>query len=171
MFLHVPRRSLVATLGLLLACAEHAPPPYTRVGGPAPELLSPARTPATLVVFWATWCPPCREETGSLRALARSPPRHLSVVTFGQDEPGADLTGFFGGPVPPELGFRPDPDHRAASAFGVDVLPAAFLVVDGQLRARFGAARDWNSREMRRLLENLTSERPVAPARRAPSEG
>lgn len=161
----VPRRLLFTSLGLLLACAEQTPPAYTRVSGPAPAVLSPTRTPATLVVFWATWCPPCREEVGPLRALAQDPPRDLSVVTFGQDEPGANVAEFFGGRVPPELGYRPDSDHRAAAAFGVDVLPATFLVVDGQLVARFGGARDWNSKEMRNLLVRLASEGKAATAR------
>jgi cytochrome c biogenesis protein CcmG, thiol:disulfide interchange protein DsbE len=165
MFLHVLRRSMVATLGLLLACAERSSPAYTRVRGPAPAVLPPTRAPATLVVFWATWCPPCRDEVGPLRALAQDPPRDLPVVTFGQDESGANVAEFFGGRVPPELGYRADSDHRAAAAFGVDVLPAAFLVVDGQLVARFGGARDWNSREMRRLLVKLASEGKAAPAR------
>jgi cytochrome c biogenesis protein CcmG/thiol:disulfide interchange protein DsbE len=171
MFLDVLRRFLVATLGFLLACAEQAAPTYTRVSGPVPDILTPTRTPATLVVFWATWCPPCREELGPLRTLAQDPPRGLSVVTFGQDESAANVTEFFGGGIPPELGYRPDPDHRAAIAFGVDVLPAAFLVADGQLVARFGGARDWSSREMRRLLEKLARERRAAGARQAPREG
>jgi len=170
-FLDVPRRSLIATLALLLACAEQSPPAYTRVSGPAPEILSTTRPPVTLVVFWATWCPPCREEVGPLRALARDPPRDLSVVTFGQDETEAVVHEFFGGEVPSELGYRPDRDHRAATAFGVDVLPAAFLVADGRLIARFAGARDWSSKEMRRLLVKLASERTAARAGRTPGEG
>lgn len=162
----VNRAVLLAIVAGAAACAEQPAPAYTRVGGPAPELLRP-RTPATLVVFWATWCPPCREETPSLRALAREPLRDLSVVTFGQDEGHDVVREFFGGDVPEELGYRPDPAHAAARAFGVDVLPTAFLVVEGRLLARFGGARDWNSREMRRLLARLIDEGPGVPSGRA----
>jgi len=70
-----------------------------------------------------------------------------------------------------ELGYRPDREHRAATAFGVDVLPAAFLVADGRLIARFAGARDWSSKEMRRLLVKLASERTAARAGRTPGEG
>lgn len=142
-----------------LACAERPAPAYTRVDGPAPAVLG-SRAAPTLVVFWATWCPPCREETASLRAFARAPVASVELVTFGQDEEEHEVRAFFGGEVPRELNYRPDPDHAAAGAFGVDVLPAAFLVKEGRLVARFGGPRDWNTKEMRRLLERLLNEQP-----------
>jgi thioredoxin-like negative regulator of GroEL len=124
-----------------------------------------SRSGASLVVFWATWCPPCREELPGLRALARDAPAAVAVVTFGEDEDEAPVREFFRGAPPPELGFVHDRGRRAASAFGVDVLPAAFLVVDGRLVARFSGPRDWSSRGMRRLLGRLASEAPPsAPA-------
>jgi thioredoxin-like negative regulator of GroEL len=64
----------------------------------------------------------------------------------------------FGGTPPPELGYRHDVGKRAAQAFGVEVLPAAFLVVDGRLVARFSGPREWGSRGMRRLLTRLAGE-------------
>ena len=161
-------RPLERLLGILplalcasLACARQEPPPYTRVDGAAPELLE-REAGATLVVFWATWCPPCREELPSLRALASDPPAQVRLVTFGEDAESGSVRDFFAGEPPPELGYRLDHEQRASAAFGVDSLPAAFLVVDGRLVARFSGFRDWNSRAMRRLLTKLASERPDA---------
>lgn len=125
-----------------------------------------------LAVFWATWCPPCVEELPSLRTLAREPPAGVEVVMYAQDEEAARLREFFGGGAPPpELGLVHDRRHAMAARFGVDELPAAFLVVDGRLVARFSGPRDWSSRGMRRLLARLvgeaTSDGPpgVRPAR------
>jgi cytochrome c biogenesis protein CcmG, thiol:disulfide interchange protein DsbE len=156
---HVVAAALVAMLG----CSEPDHPSYTRLQEPAPRVES-IHAGTTLVVFWATWCPPCREELPGLRALARDPPRGVALVTFGEDEDESPVRAFFKGAAPAELGYRRDAERRAATAFGVDVLPAAFLVVDGRLVARFSGPREWNSRGMRRLLAKLASEAsPSAP--------
>lgn len=157
---------LLLALAGAAACADPPAPPYTRLSGTAPAF-APALPGATLVVFWATWCPPCREEAVPLRKLARDPPVQLAVVTFAQEDSEAPIHAFFGGAPPTELAIRLDADRRAAAVFGVDVLPAAFLVVDGQMLARFDGPRDWGSPAMRRLLARLTTKPGRTPPGRA----
>jgi thiol-disulfide isomerase/thioredoxin len=149
----VPSIALAALAAF--ACGDLRQPPYTRLQGRAPVEWE-RRGPA-LVVFWATWCPPCVEELPGLRALARDPPAGIAVVTVAQDE-AATLQRFFAGAPPPDLGLIRDEGHALAGAFGVAELPAAFLVVDGELRARFSGPREWSSRGMRRLLGRLAVE-------------
>ncbi|MCY1076849.1 TlpA family protein disulfide reductase [Archangium lansingense] len=120
---------------------------------------------ATLVVFWASWCAPCREETPQLRALAEAPPEGLAVVVFSHDEAMKAVEDFLGGPAEAALHLRLDEGEAAARAFGVDKLPTSFLVVEGRLVARFQGPREWNSRAMRRLLEKLIRE----PSARLPA--
>jgi thiol-disulfide isomerase/thioredoxin len=154
---------MVAVLlaSLAVACEEHepVPPAYVRLDAPAPRLENVPAARALLVVFWATWCPPCVAETPQLRALAEDPPEHLAVVVYGHDLDVSAVRAFFAGDPPPSWNFRLDPDQAVARAFGVDKLPASFLVVEGHRIARFSGPRDWSSPAMRRLLQKLISER------------
>lgn len=148
---------LVLTTAALLGCTEPVPPAYTRLDDPAPALTGLPAGP-TLLVFWATWCPPCREELPSLRALARSMPQGVAIATFGEDDDEPAVRAFFQGEPPTELGYRRDTGRHAANALGVDALPAAFLLADGRLLARFDGPRSWDTAGMRRLLGRLAEE-------------
>jgi len=163
-------RLLALTLGLLVvtACSNPLPPPHTRLEGPAPVI---DRLPAgaVLVAFWATWCPPCREELPALRALARQPPQAVNVLTLGEDEPEEAIRAFFQGDPPQELAYRRDVDRHYATAFGVDVLPTAILVKDGRLVARFEGPQDWASPGMRRLLAKLARDGATPPQTGSPA--
>jgi thioredoxin-like negative regulator of GroEL len=136
-------------------------PTYTRLDGRAPAVEG-LPGGAALVVFWAAWCPPCLEELPSLQALARAPPPGIAVVTFGEDEDEAPVRAHFKGMPPRALGYRHDAGQRVATAFGVDALPTAYLVVDGRLVAQLAGPRDWSSPGMRRLLAKLARERHAA---------
>ncbi|AEI67194.1 TlpA family protein disulfide reductase [Corallococcus macrosporus] len=145
------------------ACKREPPPAYLRLQGAAPRLSDAPHSRALLVVFWATWCPPCLQETPQLVALAKAPPEGLQVVVFSHDETSQAVASFFEGPPPAPLHLRLDADKQAGDAFGVDQLPVSFLLVDGRQVARFSGPRAWDSAPMRRLLERLMREPPPPP--------
>lgn len=159
------RRFFVCLVVCLLATSAQAAPSYIRLEGKAPNIPR-APGPALLVSFWATWCPPCREETADLMALAQHAPGDLRVLVVSQDDDLDAVEDFLGGPPDPALHLRLDPGKRLAAEFGVDALPTSILVVDGRLVALFRGPRRWNAPDVRKLLARLLEEarEPEEPA-------
>ncbi|RDV40051.1 TlpA family protein disulfide reductase [Bradymonadaceae bacterium TMQ3] len=73
-----------------------------RSGQPAPDLALPMlgtgevvdlqdyRGQVVLIDFWATWCPPCREQMPTLQRLADDPEFEAAVLSVNTDDPTAD---------------------------------------------------------------------------------
>ena len=85
-----------------------------------------------LVHFWATWCPICRAEQGSIDTLARDVP----VITVAMQS--GDRDAVVQHLRKEELSFPVlnDPDGVIAAQWGVRAVPASFIV-DGAGQIRF----------------------------------
>jgi len=111
-----------------------------------------------VVNFWATWCGPCTVEMPTLEALwRRYRERGLVVLGVSVDRgaPRALLDPYV---RHHKLTFPIllDPDSTAARAWRVTSLPATYIVKPGGDVAGVAlGAREWNSAEMRALLETL----------------
>jgi len=139
---------------------EPTPAPSLLLERPDGSLVSiaPGRQgDAVLVHFWATWCPPCREELPALIALGRELTRsgRVRVVAVATDPQWDQIRRFFKGRPPPEV-FR-DAGGSAYRAYRVSNLPDTYLVSgDGLVRIRFVGAQDWRSPAAHKaLLEEL----------------
>jgi thioredoxin-like negative regulator of GroEL len=146
---------LVASV-LLASCEPAVPPPYVSMSGPPPAVALPAAD-AVLVVFWASWCAPCRKELPDLAQLADEPPVGLQIVGFSQDTSLEVAQSFLAQIGASRLTTRIDPEGSLAEEFGVQILPGAVLVVRGELKARFDGAQRWNAGPMRDLLTRLAA--------------
>jgi thiol-disulfide isomerase/thioredoxin len=97
----------------------------------------------TLLHFWATWCPPCREELPSLLRFANGI-HDLQVVAVTLDEDWAPVREFFGGVVPPEI--AREENGTLSKVYGLGLLPDTYLLDrEGNAVLRFVGERDWNS--------------------------
>ena len=156
----------VAGVAIALAatsCQRVQPEPYLRLDAPAPALADAPASRALLVTFWATWCSSCRQEVDQLQKLAADAPPDLTVVVLSEDEGIKDVAAFFGGPPPPELHLRLDPQWLVAHSLYVHQLPTSILVVDGRAIARFEGSRRWSDAPARATLSRLIQG--AAPAR------
>jgi len=134
---------LAAGLAARGAPARRAAPalPARVLSGPPVTIADLRGRPAALV-FWATWCNPCRAEAGAVEAVARAVAGHARVVGIDYSDSG-DWRGFVRahGWTFPVLA---DPNGATLDAYGITVGIPATVIVDsgGRIAAiRYGAQR------------------------------
>jgi thiol-disulfide isomerase/thioredoxin len=174
--------ALALTQGLLVllyrwverqrAAAKEATFRYERLPSqPALDLVLLSRTGATtrlaelrgkpvLLHFWATWCPPCKEELPGLLELGRELERagELQLVALAVDEDWATVREFFAGDIPPEV--SRDATGLAAARYDVSTLPDTYLLAaDGSIRLRFNGTREWRTQLAHDTLRSELVER------------
>ena len=109
-----------------------------RIGAPAPDFewtsldgqtlrLSTYRGKVVVVNFWATWCPPCREEMPALQRVAASEP-DVIVLEVDLMEPGDKARSFLDLLGLDRLQPVLDGDGATTRRFGVLSLPSTFFV-------------------------------------------
>jgi peroxiredoxin len=108
--------------------------------------------------FWATWCQPCTDEMASLEALWRAYRGRGLVVIGASVDRGAPRPLI--DPYVRNLGLTfpilLDPDSKTAGAWRVTGIPTTFVIRPGGEAAGMAVGpRDWNSQEMRALIETL----------------
>ena len=123
--------------------------------------LADLRGSVVLINFWATWCPPCRQEMPGLQRaweqLEGSDFRILAVAT-GQDS--AAIAQFYRSmPAPLTFTLLPDPDNTGWQSWPFHGLPATFIVdKSGHVVDLVEGAREWDSPAMLAFLRQLIAE-------------
>ena len=112
------------------------------VTGPAPALvgvlldgkaftLAPIAGQPQLVHFWASWCPICRAEQGSIAALAQDYP----IVTVAMQSGGDNDVAQYMQKEALSFAVLNDPEGLLAAQWGVRGVPTSFIVDEaGQIR-------------------------------------
>lgn len=104
--------------------------------------------------FWATWCPPCREEMPSMEALSRSleSQRFQMLTILSNDDPSRG-EGFLR-KLKSSLPVLIDPDGRTAAAYGITGVPETFIIdANGILRKKIIGGHDWASQPAKDLIK------------------
>ncbi len=106
--------------------------------------------------FWATWCPPCREEMPALDALEGdlgSEGFAVLPVATGRN-PLPAIRRFYAEAGLEHLPILRDPRQRLAADMGVFGLPVTVLVdPEGREVARLTGDADWNGQAARVILD------------------
>lgn len=122
--------------------------------------LSSLRGKTVLVNFWATWCPPCREEMPSLSRLAQSfDPQSFEVVTVSVDDGWEPVEKFLAAPRTPYRVVL-DEGAKVSRTYGTTKYPESYLVDrDGKLRLKFVGPRNWTDPNVATLLQEFGARR------------
>lgn len=116
-----------------------------------------------LVNFWATWCPPCRDEIPLLNDLYKTlPADKFIIISLMEDEANDDLhrsriLNRFKTKVPIDFSVYADKNATIAEAYGTYQMPESYLIgLDGRIIAKQdGAFTSWH---IKQLLELIDSE-------------
>lgn len=103
---------------------------FTAVDGTAIDLAK-LRGKVVLVDFWATWCPPCREEVPNVvAAYTKYHDKGFEVVGISLDQDKSALLSFTKahGMVWPQYFDGNGWDNKVSKSFGIDSIPAMWLV-------------------------------------------
>ncbi|HYU46723.1 MAG TPA: TlpA disulfide reductase family protein [Terriglobales bacterium] len=157
----------LAVIGLLLAligCYSGTHPP--RIGSSAPDFtvqdsdhkvsLSQFRGQVVVLNFWATWCPPCVEETPSLvRMQSRMKDKGVVVLAVSIDVDNDAYHKFLKDYSVNMVTVR-DEDQKAASLYGTHGWPESYIIDrSGIIRRKFIGPVQWNSPEVTEFLSKL----------------
>ena len=119
--------------------------------------LSQYRGKVVVVNFWATWCPPCREEMPSMERLYRNyKDKGLVMLAINVDENGKQAVAQFLKRTPHSFPILLDSDNAAQQAYGVFRFPESFIIDrNGIVVKRIIGGRDWLSGSTFELIKFL----------------
>jgi cytochrome c biogenesis protein CcmG/thiol:disulfide interchange protein DsbE len=117
---------------------------------------------AVLLNFWATWCPPCREEIPALIALQKKYEGRLVIVGVSEDEDSPDAVLKFANRLGINYQVVMSTPEIVGKWGGVEALPTTFLVnsqgrVVGKNRGE--RPQDYYDLEIRALLGDTVDAR------------
>jgi cytochrome c biogenesis protein CcmG, thiol:disulfide interchange protein DsbE len=165
----------VAALIFLFAWPSFRQGERSDAGRPAPDFsftldgrsarLSSLRGKVVVLNFWATWCPPCRDELPSLNRLeAKLAPIGGTVLGVSVDDDETAYRNFLEQYRVTFPTYR-DPTKKIAESYGTYEYPETYIIDrKGRIARKIIGAQDWSSSDMLAYLENLAGANARASA-------
>jgi peroxiredoxin len=155
----------VLTIGLVFAIYIGIHERVVVAGDPAPEFSITADNGRTVALpnfggkvlvlnFWASWCPPCVEETPSLSEFAtRYKDKGVVVLAVSVDRDANAYQKFLNKYKPAFMTVREDKLH---ADYGTFMYPETYIIdTKGRVVEKFAEEVDWNSPKVAQLMNSL----------------
>lgn len=172
------KRCLIATTLLLLAsllsaCSGNNSPgnsskPAEKMAAPSISVVSldgeqlkteSLKGKVVMLNFWATWCPPCREEIPSMIKLEKfMSGKPFQMVCVSVDKGGKKAVTEFFRNTGYSLPAYTDSTSQAAAVYGITGVPETFIIdKKGMIVKKVIGPMDWSSPEVIAFIEGLLS--------------
>ena len=157
--------ALTITTGCAKEKKENASLPAV-IGNPAPDFslsgpagdtrLSALKGKLVLVHFWATWCPPCREELPSLAGLnGKMAGKPFRLLALSIDQEGNEAVQKLFGRLGITLPVLLDPSSQVAKQYGITGVPETFIISpSGVILKKVVGSMEWSSPEILAYLND-----------------
>ena len=147
-----------AELDLIRPSRPTAAPEFTvpgLTGGPI--ALRDLRGKVVFLNFWATWCPPCKQEMPSMERLYRRyKDRGFTVLAVSVDTVDAATVARFVKNLSLTFPIGLDPKMDVANGYKVRALPSSFVLDrNGTTVAVAMGPREWDGTAARAVIESL----------------
>lgn len=133
------------------------PAPEFTLAGPSGEVkLAALKGNLVLVHFWATWCPPCREELPSLARLnSQMTGRPFRLLAVSIDKDGNEAVQRLFGQLGISMPVLLDPTSQVAQQYGITGVPETFIISpSGAIIKKIVGPMEWTSPEAIAYLNN-----------------
>lgn len=119
--------------------------------------LSQFKGKVVILNFWATWCPPCREEMPSLDALYQKFKENKDIVMLPVSiDENADTVREFMKRNNYSMPAYHDPNKDAGSAYGITGVPETFFIdKNGVISEKIIGPVDWMKPDVIQFIEDL----------------
>ncbi|GAM07860.1 thiol-disulfide oxidoreductase ResA [Geobacter sp. OR-1] len=122
--------------------------------------LSSLRGKVVFLNFWATWCPPCKEEIPSMMKLnQKMNGQPFQMLAVSIDEGGRDAVVSFFKKTGFNLPYLNDPEQKVGKMYGITGVPETFVIdKNGILVKKVIGGMDWASPESVQLFSDLAAK-------------
>lgn len=110
--------------------------------------------------FWATWCPPCKEEIPSMMLLnQKMAGKPFQMLAVSIDEGGKDAVSAFLQKNSFSLPFLIDLEQKTGSLYGITGVPETFIIdKQGLLVKKVVGGMDWASADTVKFFTDLAAK-------------